>query len=222
MHPVDLYCERVAPGLLGEPLNTTSNAAFFIAAWLLWRFAGKNLFPSARARLLIAMIAVIGVGSTLFHLFASEETRSLDLLPILVFELLFLWFYARMVMRMAAPVAAVLAALLLALSLYGRAHAESLNGSLVYAPALLVLLGLAMYHFNMRLNGRFDLVLAFGLFLASLGFRTIDLAVCQWTRVGTHFMWHILNAAVLYLCVRGWLRGLQLQRAPMAITANRC
>jgi len=60
----------------------------------------------------------------------------------------------------------------------------------------------------------------FGLFLASLGFRTIDQAVCEWTPVGTHFMWHILNAAVLYLCVRGWLRGSQLQYAPMAITAD--
>lgn len=222
MHPVDLYCERIAPGLLGEPLNAASNVAFFVAAWMLWRFAGESRFLSARAWLLIAMIAVIGAGSTLFHLFASEETRSLDLLPILVFELLFLWFYARMVIRIAAPLAAVLAALLVALSLYGRAHPEPFNGSLVYAPALLALLGLAAYRFNMRVNGRYDLVLAFGLFVASLVFRTIDQAACEWTRVGTHFIWHILNAAVLYLCVRGWLRGSQLQSAPKAISGDRC
>jgi len=74
----------------------------------------------------------------------------------------------------------------------------------------------------MNLNGRYDLLLACGLFAASLLFRTIDQAACEWTRVGTHFLWHILNAVVLYLCVRGWLRGSQLQRVSMPISRVRC
>ena len=37
MGTVDLYCERLGPGLLAEPLNAITNLAFFIAAWLLWR-----------------------------------------------------------------------------------------------------------------------------------------------------------------------------------------
>ena len=30
--PIDAYCERVAQGLFGEPLNALSNLAFFVAA----------------------------------------------------------------------------------------------------------------------------------------------------------------------------------------------
>jgi hypothetical protein len=103
MHPVDLYCERISPGLLAEPFNSASNAAFFIAAWLLWRFARENGSLSAATWLLIVLVATIGAGSTLFHLFATEETRSLDLLPILVFQLVFLWYYARRVVAARLP-----------------------------------------------------------------------------------------------------------------------
>ena len=36
----------------------------------------------------------------------------------------------------------------------------------------------------------------------SLTFRTIDMQVCDYThQLGTHFMWHILNAVVLYRLV---------------------
>jgi hypothetical protein len=33
---VDGYCERVAPGLWGEPLNAVSNIAFLVAAVAVW------------------------------------------------------------------------------------------------------------------------------------------------------------------------------------------
>ena len=35
--PVDAYCERIAPGLLGEPLNALSNISFFLAAFFVLR-----------------------------------------------------------------------------------------------------------------------------------------------------------------------------------------
>ena len=40
------------------------------------------------------------------------------------------------------------------------------------------------------------------LFLASIFFRQIDMVVCHWIGFGTHFMWHILNAMVLFLFVK--------------------
>jgi len=33
--------------------------------------------------------------------------------------------------------------------------------------------------------------------------RPIDLEVCDYFPVGTHFLWHLLNAVVLYLLVSG-------------------
>jgi hypothetical protein len=40
----------------------------------------------------------------------------------------------------------------------------------------------------------------------SLAFRTADLPLCATLPSGTHFLWHILNAAVLYSLVRTMMR----------------
>jgi hypothetical protein len=45
------------------------------------------------------------------------------------------------------------------------------------------------------------LLTAGGLFTMSLVFRTVDNAVCAALSAGTHFLWHILNAWLLYLLV---------------------
>ena len=39
---IDVYCERVGPGLWAEPVNALTNAAFFLAGWLLWRNARRT------------------------------------------------------------------------------------------------------------------------------------------------------------------------------------
>jgi len=47
------------------------------------------------------------------------------------------------------------------------------------------------------------MLIAAGLFIVSLIFRIIDLDVCARWPIGTHFLWHALNAAVLYAVLRG-------------------
>ncbi|MBU2665239.1 hypothetical protein KOI35_17180 [Actinoplanes bogorensis] len=42
---MDAYCERLGPGLGGEPLNAVSNAAFLIAAVLLLARGGIRPLP---------------------------------------------------------------------------------------------------------------------------------------------------------------------------------
>ena len=80
---------------------------------------------------------------------------------------------------------------------------DALNGSHAYLPALAATLIVGAL--TRGPAGR--LVLAAGLTLAlSLVFRTIDNAVCPWFPLGTHFMWHILNATVLYLLLYAALR----------------
>jgi hypothetical protein len=53
-----------------------------------------------------------------------------------------------------------------------------------------------------RGQGRRGLELAVMIFTVSLALRTVDLAVCETFRLGTHFLWHLLNAAVLYVLLR--------------------
>ncbi len=89
------WSARLAPGLLGEPLNTLSNAAFFIAAWLVARDARRLGAMRADLAVLVALTAIVGIGSTAFHMLATTWANWLDLVPILAFQLAFLWIYAR-------------------------------------------------------------------------------------------------------------------------------
>ena len=95
-----------------------------------------------------------------------------------------------------------------------------LNGSLIYAPAFLVLIGLGAYHFVPHKQEPFAVLAASAVFLLSLLFRSIDLAVRPYISVGTHFLWHILNGLVLYLAMRALVFNWP-NTGPLAIAAKR-
>lgn len=188
---LDLYCERLGPGLLAEPLNAFTNLAFLLAALHAWRRADGRL----DVRVLAALIAVIGLGSGLFHTVATPAAQWCDVVPIGLFQLSFLWLYLRHVRGlMAAACAAWLALFVVALAAAAPLTAP-LNGSLAYSPALLALTALGVSHLR-RLRDP-GLLLAAALFLASLTARSLDLALCPRWPAGTHFLWHLLNALLL-------------------------
>ena len=74
---IDLYCERLAPGLFGEPANALSNAAFFAAAWLLAREARRLGAWRPDIVLLVALTVLVGLGSTVFHTLATTWAQCL-------------------------------------------------------------------------------------------------------------------------------------------------
>jgi hypothetical protein len=190
---IDLYCERLGPGLLAEPLNAVTNGAFLVAAWRLASLARGDRGVLALAALALA----IGVGSSLFHTFATGWALAADVLPILLFQLLFLLLYLRRRAGLAlAPAAGLCLAFLLA-CLAGRGFPGVLNGSLAYAPTLAVLALLAWHQLRSRQS--WLLVGATGLFSLSLLLRSLDNALCPIWPIGTHLFWHLLNAAVLVL-----------------------
>ncbi|WP_024302471.1 ceramidase domain-containing protein [Pseudogulbenkiania sp. MAI-1] len=210
---VDLYCERIAPGLLGEPINTLSNLAFFAAAWWVWRHAAMAGAGAGRARWLAWLLALIGAGSFTFHAFATGWAEWLDVLPILLFQLVFLWRYFRDIAGW-LPLATGLFLLgFVAAGVEAGNYPQWLNGSLSYLPALLVLLGIGVWHRRAGLAGGGYLVAAAATFAVSLMFRSIDNVVCPGFTVGTHFLWHFLNAVVLALAVRGWMLGVSASAA---------
>jgi hypothetical protein len=199
---LDLYCERTGPGLFSEPVNALTNVAFFIAAWLLWRDARRRGVLSGEVQLLVWLIVAIGIGSALFHTFATRWAHLLDNTPILAFQLAFLWLYARRALGWRQVAAAALAAAFLLAALYARQFPSFASGSITYAPALVALALLGTYHRVARRAGAWLLLAAAGVFTLSLALRTVDEAACPWLPLGTHFFWHLLNAVVLYLCVR--------------------
>jgi hypothetical protein len=200
--PLDLYCERTDASFWSEPVNAVSNAAFLIAAaaaFHLWRRGDRADWP---ALALIAVVAVVGVGSFVFHTVATRAAILADVIPIAVFiyGYLLLALIRFLHFRCIAAGAIVVAFAAGAQALSALSAPRVLNGSVGYLPALAALIAVAL---AAREEGaRRSLGLAALVFAISLGFRTADIALCRQFPLGTHFVWHVLNAVVLYMLLR--------------------
>lgn len=199
---IDIYCERLIPGLWAEPLNALSNIAFLVAAIAMWRLAQQRQNMSAGVWSLVILAASIGIGSGLFHTFATTWANILDVLPIVCFQLCFIGLYSGQVIRMRYGYVGALLISFLLISRWSGEFSDILNGSLSYAPAFLVLLGFGLYHYHQQKHEPFGLLVASGVFLLSLSFRTLDQTVCPYLPIGTHFLWHLFNGVLLYLSAR--------------------
>lgn len=207
--PIDSYCERLGPEFWGEPLNAVTNGAFLAAALyalVLWRRAGERDW---QALWLIAVTFIVGTGSFLFHTFANRWSLLADVLPIAVF----IYSYFLLAMRrylnlgMAAAISVTVLFVLFNMS-FGRfwfsvLPGVTLNGSVGYIPAALALpaVGIVCLLSGTKEAGR-ALLAAACVFALSLLFRSIDDAICATIPAGTHFLWHGLNALVLFILMK--------------------
>ena len=91
--PVDIYCERTSAAWDAEPLNALSNAAFFVAAWAAWRLQDRHPAGALQGavRALCIIIAIVGAGSLTFHTIATRWAEWADVIPILVFMIVYCW-----------------------------------------------------------------------------------------------------------------------------------
>jgi hypothetical protein len=203
---LDLYCERTDPGFWSEPVNALTNAAFLLAAALVWRRAGSGRERAARdERLLAVVIGLVGVGSFLFHTFATVWAAWLDQGAIAVYIYGWLWLFLARVAGL--PWWGALGGLgvfaVASRALTAPFPPGSFNGSYAYFPALLALALASAYAWRRGHAHPGRLAAAAGLFVVSLGFRSVDQALCDAWPLGTHFVWHCLNAAVLYFTATG-------------------
>ena len=219
---IDNYCERVGSGLLAEPLNAITNLAFIIAALVGWRLASQMGLRNFQTALMTCLMFCIGVGSTLFHTFATGWAELADIFPIIIFQVTYMWFYCQHVAGIRGVQALVCLALFLVILVLGFALPSlgliddvwlaQLNGSAMYSGAWLGVLALAIFHFVSDQTKRYTLLLAAAVFSLSLVFRTLDMALCEYLPIGTHFLWHGCNALVLYLSLSGYLYAVKGKR----------
>ncbi len=218
------YCERgLSPAFWAEPLNAISNAAFIIAAvlalmeWQRWRhdLSGRPRRAGTEL-LLILVVIVIGFGSFLFHTYATRWAVVADVVPITLFMLVYLGYVLRRFAglgRIVTLVAVFLFAMTLRYADMVRCGpGPCLNGSVGYLPALAVLFGIGGW---LVMRGHPAGRWIFGgalVFSVSLVFRTLDRSICPQTalfagrNLGTHFVWHMLNATLLYMLLVAAIR----------------
>ncbi|WP_442753765.1 ceramidase domain-containing protein [Methylocystis sp. JAN1] len=200
--PVIDYCERLDGRFWAEPLNAFSNAAFLVAAAAAYSLLRRRGQGDAPAAALIVVTAAVGCGSFIFHTVATRGAMLLDVIPIAVFIYgYFLLALTRFFGMALLPAAAVTLGFAGA-SFLVDAHIAGLNGSVAYLPALAALVCFSALLRDRRPETAKGLAAAAATFLVSLTFRTIDRDICAFVPSGAHFLWHLLNACVLWLLLR--------------------
>lgn len=193
---VEGYCERTDFSYWSEPFNAVSNAAFVIAAAFMWR----RVQGLAWGKVLCAILFVIGVGSFLFHTHATAWASLADVVPIAVFILVYLflvnwhvvgwpWWVAGIATAGFFPYAAGVTVVLRDVPFF--------NVSNFYwsVPLLLLLYAAALWRAMPRTATGF--VIGAGILCISITVRSVDETLCETWPIGTHFMWHLLNAVML-------------------------
>jgi hypothetical protein len=232
------YCERgLSSAFWAEPLNAITNGGFIVAA-----LAGAAMIarrpPDERSWwpvFFVANFIAIGTGSFLFHTVPNVSTAAADTGPIGVFMLTYLVFAMRrfagapwrfIALAIAAFIACMAAAFKIRCweghigffpGMPPGAPGKCLNGSLGYGPALMALWLIAGWLAVKRHAAASFIFAAAATFLVSLTFRSLDQSLCaDWVilghRMGTHFIWHVLNSATLFLLLVAAIRhGTQTQ-----------
>lgn len=211
---VSPYCERTEPGWFAEPLNTITGLAYLVASWQAWKQLQRERWREQwDLHLLAGLIALVGMSSMLWHASGAAGLFWLDVAAVAAFAVVY-WsvFLIRVPRFRLAGVGATWLVTILGLVLfYFFVPGATAGTTLGYLPMLAILLAAVLL--TLRIDRRLvrDLVLAAALFGFALVVRGLDLVLCDWAVVGTHWLWHLLTAGLLFVLVDGLLRHVRLR-----------
>ncbi|MGR3635102.1 MAG: ceramidase domain-containing protein [Shimia sp.] len=211
---IDAYCERSGPEYWAEPVNAVTNAAFVIAALTMWRrVQGPGL---GLARALCVILGLIGVGSYLFHTHAVVWAAVADTTPIAAYVLLYIFAANRDFWGMSSlwafvatllffPFAYVLMPMFEALPVLG------VSAAYLPVPAMITFYAIALRKRLPKVSK--GLAIGVVILMVSLAMRSVDARVCTTLPLGTHFLWHILNAVMLGWMIEVYRRHVEAQQS---------
>lgn len=200
-----VYCETPAmiSGFPAEGLNTWSNLVIIafglLAAYIILRRRPR----AADLWLLAALLVGNGIGSFLWHGWRTSTFLILDSLPGALFLLVFVYLWLR---RFYARTASILALILFFALIAGFSTLGAMlfhwPTFVAFAPVVIAYAALLVYKTRNR-SGRAAWLgfSALASALLALVFRTIDLLVCTYFPLGTHFLWHIFLSLAAFLGV---------------------
>lgn len=203
LESLTLYCE--VPHFHGtfEPLNTITNIFYFVVA--VWVYLQKDIPQNIKIYFTTTLTALF-VGSFTYHFFRHEITLWMDIIPI-VFTLLgiiyfeFSNFFKKILIPFVGFILSFIA-LFLALqqmNLFPNGHPE------FYLTIIIFWMGLLLLFWHQKnfkkLKWYFLGLITFGI---AFFFRQIDYSICSQIIFGTHFLWHICNALMLFFLLRSF------------------
>ena len=214
---LDGYCERTDPSYWAEPVNAVTNAAFLIAAWIMWRRVRGQGLPLAVAMVLV--LAAIGVGSYLFHTYAQVWAATADVVPIVLFILLYVFAATRDFLGMGTWVSLGVTVLFVpyaaAVSGLFALHPFFAVSAFYWPVPVLILVYALLLAFRLPETAR-GLAIGAVVLIVSLVFRSVDETVCATVPLGTHFMWHILNGVMLGWMIEVYRRHMRPSRSALS------
>ncbi len=203
------YCEQGnSSAFWSQPVNALTNLGYILAALVIWRMLQRGTRAPFSIWYVVPLMIVIGIGSLSFHTVSDQAAELLDRVPIGIFVLSYLvtflhWFYGLTWKRCLLGLGAFIVFTAAFVALTGTSIP---NQSGQYVPVLLLLLGLT---FALRASADRDhsahwrsFALASMVFAVALVARTVDESVCSEFPLGTHFLWHLLTAYLLYIVSR--------------------
>lgn len=214
---VDGYCERTDFSFWSEPVNAVTNGFYTVGAlYMLWRLRGEGL-PVAQG--LAVLLLLISIGSFLFHTYATGWAGLSDVVPIGLFILLYLFGVLRNMLGLPTwaalvgtaafvPYAAVLVPVLDSVPFF------AISNFYWTVPILLVLVAPLVW--RTRRETALGMVAGAAALCLSIATRSVDELWCQVFPIGTHFLWHMLNALILPAMIELYRRHVLAMRSAKA------
>ena len=201
------YCEDEAWGMIAQPWNTLSNIGFLLVTWALWRL--YRSLSAREQRLSLAMLigspVLIALGSTIWHTTQVGWTLWIDIASIALFAVLYIFYGGQQfanwsLTRIIFILAAIGALCGLSSWALGDIIPQRSGG---FIPLIFVILFMAYATIHHSTRTALWFIAAVLSLVIALVMRISDLALCDLTPAGTHYIWHILTALTVYMLVRG-------------------
>lgn len=201
--PIPVYCEHSNLEFLAEPLNAISNIAFIFAGIGIYRLLIKSGIQKVEYKAILILIFLIGIGSFLWHATRNLYTMLLDVVPVaLSFTLIIYVLLSKLIGN--KLIALLIAALLLPARFFISSFASTdiisslIRNAIIFATILVLVVWSFKKYGRVALEG----LSVLAIYLLAISMRVMDLQICPTFNMGTHFLWHILNAVAVYLAVK--------------------
>lgn len=218
-------CERHGLGWMAEPLNVFSSLAFIVVAITIYRYYKREEDIQNRRiwdiHALTFLTFIIGINSVVFHAFPGPTTELLDTLAIVLFIILYFWSVLFRIGR-----CNLFQASICFVAFVGGSHMlvsqfpNALNDSIGYLSSMIALIIIAVHlHLKARPSSQYFMLAAIT-GICSLFCRAIDKEICALLPVGTHFIWHTLNATLLYILLKQLVRNVNREARLMRMAGD--